>query len=75
MIFSRGDDKDNISADISKKLNYLNHRILNSKDPILEKAPKHETLTMCASGKDRTCFAEHDRSKCWRYSKQIKYEN
>ncbi len=62
VIFFRGDDKDNISADISKKLNYLNNRILNSKDPILEKALKHETLTMCASGKDRTGLAEHDQS-------------
>jgi hypothetical protein len=62
VIFSRGEDKDNISADISKKLNYLNNRILNSKDPILSKAPKHETLTMCASGKDRTGLAEHDQS-------------
>ncbi|XVN43522.1 MAG: hypothetical protein RCG15_04505 [Candidatus Rickettsia vulgarisii] len=61
-ILLREEDKNNISADISKKLNYLNNRILNSKDPILLKALKHETLTMCASGKDRTGLAEHDQS-------------
>lgn len=61
-ILFREDDKNNISADISKKLNYLNNRILNSKDSILSKTLKHETLTMCASGKDRTGLAEHDQS-------------
>lgn len=62
VFFLRTEGKANISADISKKLNYLNNKILNSKDPILEKALKHETLTMCASGKDRTGLAEHDQT-------------
>ncbi|MFV9875625.1 MAG: hypothetical protein AB8U25_04420 [Rickettsiales endosymbiont of Dermacentor nuttalli] len=47
-------DSNNISADISKKLNYLSSKILSYNDQIFSMVPKHEMLTMCASGKDRT---------------------
>lgn len=62
VLFYRGADKENISSDISRKLNYLSHQISNSNDFIFLKVPKHETLTMCASGKDRTGLAEHDQT-------------
>lgn len=64
VIFSRGADKENIGLDISTKLNHLSSKILNSdpNDQILNKIPKYEPLTMCASGKDRTGLAEHDQS-------------
>jgi hypothetical protein len=63
-IFLRGEDKENISVSISRKLNHLNNKIVNSdpNDQFLNKIPKYETLTMCASGKDRTGLAEHDQS-------------
>jgi len=60
--FFRGADKENISSDISRKLNFVSTGIANSNDFIFLKVPKHETLTMCASGKDRTGLAEHDQS-------------
>ncbi|MGX6960045.1 MAG: hypothetical protein ACIPMY_02110 [Rickettsia endosymbiont of Pentastiridius leporinus] len=64
VIFLRGADKENINIDISRKFNHLSNKILNSNtnDQILNKIPKHEPLTMCASGKDRTGLAEHDQS-------------
>ncbi|WP_341794544.1 hypothetical protein [Rickettsia endosymbiont of Rhinocyllus conicus] len=61
-IFYRGADKENISSSISRKLNYLSNQISNSNDSIFKDVPKHETLTMCASGKDRTGLAEHDQT-------------
>lgn len=62
VVFFRGMDKENISSSISRKLNNLSYQVLNSKDPILRRVPKHEVLTMCASGKDRTGLAEHDQT-------------
>ncbi|MCC8368768.1 MAG: hypothetical protein LN573_01610 [Rickettsia endosymbiont of Oxypoda opaca] len=62
VVFARGADKENISVDISRKLNYLSHQISNSEDFVFRKVPKYEILTMCASGKDRTGLAEHDQS-------------
>lgn len=61
-IFYRGADKENISSSISRKLNYLSNQISDSNDSIFKDVPKHETLTMCASGKDRTGLAEHDQT-------------
>ncbi|WP_341793205.1 MULTISPECIES: hypothetical protein [unclassified Rickettsia] len=60
--FFRGADKENISSDISRKLNFVSTGITNSKDFVFRKVPKHEVLTMCASGKDRTGLAEHDQT-------------
>ncbi|WP_342270181.1 hypothetical protein [Rickettsia endosymbiont of Orchestes rusci] len=60
--FFRGADKENISVDISRKLNFVSTGITNSKDFVFRKVPKHEVLTMCASGKDRTGLAEHDQT-------------
>ncbi|WP_395476985.1 hypothetical protein [Rickettsia endosymbiont of Pantilius tunicatus] len=61
-IFYRGADKENISSSISRKLNYLSNQISNSNDSVFKDVPKYETLTMCASGKDRTGLAEHDQT-------------
>lgn len=60
--FFRGADKENISSVISRKLNNLSYKVLDSKDLVLSRVPKHEVLTMCASGKDRTGLAEHDQT-------------
>jgi hypothetical protein len=55
-------DKENINVSISRKLNYLTHQISKSDDKALQNVTKYETLTMCASGKDRTGLAEHDQT-------------
>ncbi|AIL65767.1 hypothetical protein NOVO_07110 [Rickettsiales bacterium Ac37b] len=73
VFFLRRNDKNNISADISKKMNYLNNKILNSKDQILGLVPKSEVLTMCASGKDRTGLAEHDQTS-WAIANKLKID-
>jgi|GEM_PF-1437191 len=52
-LYRTGDDE-NISSSISTKLNSLCTALKKSKEPIFKDIPKYETLTMCASGKDRT---------------------
>lgn len=58
-------DINNINADISVHLNRLNNAVakLTSKNSmVFSNFRQEEVLNMCASGKDRTGFAEHDQT-------------
>jgi len=61
-------DSENSSLAVSEKLNKLANKVekvLKSDEGVglvKEKLPKHTTLRMCASGKDRTGLAEHNQS-------------
>jgi hypothetical protein len=58
-------DNENVSLEISTKLNMLNHCLLNLEyvpKGMLRLPPKEEILNMCKSGKDRTGLAMHDQS-------------
>lgn len=58
-------DSENNNLQISTRLNLLSHSLKGleqGRGLDITKLPHDETLTMCASGKDRTGLAEHDQT-------------